>query len=408
MNRRPTILLPRIGLAYLAFVLIGANDAAVGVLLPSMRAHYGLDKGTISFIFLAGTLGYLCGAFSSGLLLLKLGERFFLALGVGSLLLGAGVISATPPFLAVLAVLVLLGFGVAIIDAGLNAYIAGLPRNTALLNYLHAFYGVGALTGPLVATGVLESGLRWNNVYYVWIGMSFAVLAGVLVIFKGAEAPTGEGKAAKGENVLAAALRLRVVWIAALFLLVYVGAEVSLGNWGYSFLTEERGEDTALSGWLVSGYWMGLTVGRIILGRVAERVGNRRMIQGCLVGTIVGVLLVWLVPGSAPSAIGLWVAGFALGPIFPTTIALMSQLVAARVLPSAIGFMASLGSMGAALFPWVAGNLAERVGLWTILPYVIALTTSMLIFWLALQSQPATPEAGPVLEEPLGVSGVSE
>ncbi|HEV2661217.1 MAG TPA: hypothetical protein VGU68_11485, partial [Ktedonobacteraceae bacterium] len=77
------------------------------------------------------------------------------------------------------------------------------------------------------------------------------------------------------------------------------------------------------------------------------------------------------------------------GPIFPTTIALMSKLVSARILPSAIGFLASLGSMGAALFPWLAGNLAQRIGLWSLLPFVMALTVCMLGLWLALQKQPA-------------------
>jgi len=62
-------------------------------------------------------------------------------------------------------------------------------------------------------------------------------------------------------------------------------------------------------------------------------------------------------------------------------------LVSSRILAGAVGFMASLGSMGAALFPWLAGNLAQRVGLWSLLPYVIGLTAVMLCLWIALQGQ---------------------
>ena len=58
----------------------------------------------------------------------------------------------------------------------------------------------------------------------------------------------------------------------------------------------------------------------------------------------------------------------------------MSQLVPSRILASAIGFLASLGSMGAALFPWLAGTLAQAVGLWSLMPYVIALTIAMMVF----------------------------
>ena len=47
-----------------------------------------------------------------------------------------------------------------------------------------------------------------------------------------------------------------------LFLFAYVGIEVSLGSWAFTFLTEERHEAELISGWTVSGYWLGLTVGR--------------------------------------------------------------------------------------------------------------------------------------------------
>jgi fucose permease len=294
-----------------------------------------------------------------------------------------------PPFLVVLLMLLPLGFGVAILDAGLNAYIAGLPRNTALLNYLHAFYGAGALLGPIIASTILAIRLGWNSVYVVWVGMSLLLLTGVALAFKDTTGTSqGVVKAEAKSNVLLTVLRIRIVWVVALFLLFYVGTEVSLGSWSYSFLTEERHGSTLIMGWVVSGYWAGLTLGRLVLARVAQRVGEKRLIQGCLAGIIVGVLLVWLAPGGAIPAIGLCLTGFSLGPIYPTTIALMSRLVSSRLLASAIGFLASLGSMGAALFPWLAGNLAQFIGLWSLLPYVITLTVIMLCLWIVLQTRP--------------------
>jgi fucose permease len=219
--------------------------------------------------------------------------------------------------------------------------------------------------------------------------MSLLLLTGVALAFKDTTGtPQGVVKAEAKSNVLLTVLRIRIVWVVALFLLFYVGTEVSLGSWSYSFLTEERHGSTLIMGWVVSGYWAGLTLGRLVLARVAQRVGEKRLIQGCLAGIIVGVLLVWLAPGGAISAIGLCLTGFSLGPIYPTTIALMSRLVSSRLLPSAIGFLASLGSMGAALFPWLAGNLAQVIGLWSLLPYVITLTVIMLCLWIVLQSRP--------------------
>jgi fucose permease len=309
-------------------------------------------------------------------------------LGAMSFLLGVGTLSLMPPFVVVLIMLLPLGFGVAVIDAGLNAYIAGLPRNTALLNYLHAFYGAGAWLGPVVASAILTIGWGWTSVYLIWVGMSLVLLIGFRLFFNRREVSSQKDVAKTQGNVLLAALKLRIVWIAALFLLFYVGTEVSLGSWSYSFLIEERHGSTLLSGWSVSGYWLGLTLGRLALARVAQRVGNKRLIQSCLLGVVTSVLLIWLVPVQAISPFGLALTGFSLGPIFPTTIALMSNLVSARVLPSAIGFLASLGSMGAALFPWLAGYLGQHIGMWSLLPYVIILTIIMLFLWVSLQKGP--------------------
>jgi len=189
-------------------------------------------------------------------------------------------------------------------------------------------------------------------------------------------------------NVLVAALSVPMVWIAALFMLIYVGAEVSVGSWTYSFLTEERHAPILLAGWMVSGYWIGLTLGRLTLARVTLRIGSERLILGCLVGVVIGALFVWLLPVYAVSAVGLGLIGFSFGPIYPTTIALISDRVSGRILPSVIGFMVSLGSIGAAICPWLAGTLAQRVGLWSLMPYVIILTAAMVLLWRLLQVRP--------------------
>jgi fucose permease len=383
----------QVGLAFSAFILIGANDGALGVLIPSMRLHYGVDKATIGLLFLFQTIGYLIAAFNSGLLVEKLGNRRFLVLGVASFLLGVGALSLMPAYVIVLVMMLPLGFGVAIIDAGLNTYIAGMPRNAALLNYLHAFYGTGALLGPVVASAILALRWGWNSVYIVWIGMSLVLLIGFQLVFKEQNIPLQEDAATKPKsNVLVAALRVPIVWVAALFMLIYVGAEVSVGSWSYSFLTEERHASILLAGWMVSGYWIGLTLGRLTLARVALRVGSERLIRGCLVGVVIGVLLVWLFPVYAVSAVGLGLIGFSFGPIYPTTIALISNKVSGRILPSVIGFMVSLGSVGAAVCPWLAGMLAEHVGLWSLMPYVIILTAAMVLLWQVLQVRPHVPQ----------------
>ena len=380
----------KIALTFVAFILIGCNDATLGVLIPSVRAFYQIDAVTLSWLFLATTMGYLSASLNTGLLMVKLGERRFLLLSLVIFSLGMTLYGLRPPYALFLCSGLVVGFGGGMIDAGLNAYIASLPNNGRLLNYLHAFYGIGALLGPLVASGLLALALGWQATYLVWLALALLILLSIWFVFRPHEQllqkqPETESQA---NNLLRATLRLRGVWLAAFFLLFYVGAEVGLGNWGYSFLTLARSGPALFSAWVISGYWCGLTLGRLTLANLIPRLGIRRMITLCLGGTVLGVLLAWVLPGIWGAACGFCLIGFALGPLYPTMIALMPQLVAPRLVSSAIGFLACLGCSGGALFPWLAGNLVQHLGYWTLLPFALVLTLLMWGVWLMLKRVP--------------------
>jgi fucose permease len=375
----------KLGLAFFAFILVGANDGAVGVLIPSFMKQYSVNAATISLVFLASAFGYLIASFNVGLLMEKIGNWQALIVGFLLLLISTSTLMFLPPFALLLASFFLLGMAVAIIDPGLNIYVANLPNNTALLNYLHAFYGVGAWLGPIIASTLLALSFGWNSVYLVWFIIGLLLIVSFAVVFNDWQVPHQKEEAGQ-KSSLSLVLSLRYVWIGAFFLLFYVGGEVSLGNWSYSLLTRGRGGLPLISGWIVSGYWLGLTLGRLLLGSVAKRIGDKKLIQFCLIGVIVGLLIIWIAPVALISAVGLFITGFCLGPLFPTMIAVMSRILPSRILASAIGFLVSLGSMGAALFPWIMGNLAQRIGLWFLLPFCILLIGIQLVLWLVLQN----------------------
>lgn len=67
----------------------------------------------------------------------------------------------------------------------------------------------------------------------------------------------------------------RITWICAMFLLGYVGTEVALGGWIVKFMLEVRKGGDFASGMVATGYWMGITVGRVILGFVTPRLGEK-------------------------------------------------------------------------------------------------------------------------------------
>jgi fucose permease len=382
---------PLIGLAFFGFVLIGAMGGTSGVLLPSQIAYYYVNTSTIGLLFFALSIGYVLSAGSIGFLIQKLGQHWYLTLGSALCMVSTLAFSLKPPFLLALVTNLFLGFGAGIIDTGFNALISSLPRRTQLLNYLHAFYGMGALLGPLIASTFLSIHWEWNTVYLVWCSMSLLQLIGCLVLLRpqslSISAPQNEHNHSR--NTLGAVLKIGPVWLAILFLFLYVGVETSVGNWSYTFLLEDRHQATLLAGWIVSAYWLALTLGRFFVNPIAERfqMSIEAVVYCSLVGTGIGGLLIWLLPGGLAAMLGICLIGFFLSPLFASTIVVIPRLVPSYLVPSTIGLLLGTSVIGGAFFPWLVGTLAQYVGIWMLLPSILTLTILMCVNWWAMMKK---------------------
>ena len=97
-------------------------------------------------------------------------------------------------------------------------------------------------------------------------------------------------------KAIARAFKNRTTLVGALFVFAYQGAEVSESGWFISYLIDYRNGDPAHVGYVTSGFWAGITLGRFVLTHLARRVGEKRFVYGLGIGVIAFQLLAWLVP----------------------------------------------------------------------------------------------------------------
>lgn len=93
--------------------------------------------------------------------------------------------------------------------------------------------------------------------------------------FRAANPRTSGTKDNRMKEALVRLPHARVTWLCAIFLLGYVGIEVALGGWIVKFMLEVRDGGDFASGMTATGFWMGITVGRIILGFITPRLGEK-------------------------------------------------------------------------------------------------------------------------------------
>ena len=129
---------------------------------------------------------------------------------------------------------------------------------------------------------------------------------------------TGEVYRAKNPIIVSAggnsrtkeAMLNSITWICALFLLGYVGTEVSLGGWLVSFMLRVREGGEFESGLVLTGFWLGITVGRVTLGFVTGKIGEKLAISFYLIISMALEICFWLIPSFVASAIFAGFLGF--------------------------------------------------------------------------------------------------
>lgn len=367
--------------AFLAFVSLGLPDGVLGVAWPSVRRSFDLPLSQLGPLLAAAMTGYLVSSFSSGALVARV--------GVGRVLLWSSAVTTTasltyalaPAWPAMLAGGLLTGLGAGAIDAGINAH-AAVSFSPRVVSWLHAFYGVGAMAGPILMTAAVTGRLGWRGGY----GLIAVLLAAMTVCFAATarlwSAPSGTRGARAPETASAGivgTLRRPMVWMGIALFFLYTGLEVTAGQWAYSLLTEGRGMSAATAGTWVSVYWGSLTAGRLAVGALSTRLLATALLRVGMMGAPIGALLLSAWTGALGSLLALAVLGFSFAGIFPLLISETPARLGTAATSHAVGFQVAAAYLGVAALPGLVGVLAARVGLEVTGPFLVAGTVGLLV-----------------------------
>lgn len=208
-----------------------------------IERYYAIGYTVVSLLFLASFVGYMAAALSSNLIHHRFGQRGVAIIAPLSRLIGYIIIALHPPYPLLPVVMLLPGFGNGLEDSAWNAFVGGLQDANQLLGILHGAYGAGATIAPLIATTMVTRAtpaLEWYAYYYIMIGLSVLEACLTSIAFWRADAVSYKHKYASEQadgarTTTRTVLREPITWMVALFLLGYVGAEVSLGGWITTF-----------------------------------------------------------------------------------------------------------------------------------------------------------------------------
>jgi MFS transporter, FHS family, L-fucose permease len=342
----------------MSFFALGMITAALGPALPDLAANASSNLATLGAIFTALFLGGFIAQLLAGPLNDRLGQRPVLLAGIGLLAAGTGGVAMSHALPLTLACALVAGLGHGAVDVSTNVLIAKVfaARSTSALNLLNVFFGVGAFAGPLIAGLTLRI---WGTALpALWLGTGLTLIQ-VPFVRRLAGAPRlvqHDDPAAPG------LLRSPLLWVFGSLLLLYVGTEMGIGGWTTTYMERTTSIGAAAAALVTASFWLALTGGRVAGTLIGVRAAAGGLLRLSLAGALAGAVLLALSPGhTALTVLAVILIGFCFGPIFPTTLALVTATFQ-RTPGTAASIVVAMGSLGGMLLPWLQGALLESRG----------------------------------------------
>lgn len=353
---------------YLSFISLGLPDSLLGSAWPAMNVSLnaplwgaGLVQMLISFCTIISSL-------NSAKLIRRFGTGKLTAISVATTALALLGFSLAKNYAFLLLMAVPLGLGAGAVDAGLNNYVA-LHCEAKHMSWLHCFWGVGTIIGPMILSAVLRVGGSWATGYRA-VGLIqcavSALLFATLGMWKRGNIQQEE-HSAKALSVWEV-LSLPGAKAGMVTFLCYCAVESTLGLWGATYISQVRGVDEATAASFGAMFYIGITVGRAISGFMAMKLLPKQMVRVGQALLALGCICMMIPAGSTLSGIGLVVCGLGCAPIYPNIIQDTPVNYGTENSQAAIGVQMAFAYVGSTFLPSIFGALAGVDG-YGLLPY---------------------------------------
>ncbi|WP_422480062.1 MFS transporter [Pleomorphochaeta sp. DL1XJH-081] len=355
-------------LIYVAFISLGLPDALLGAGWPVMQSDLGVPIGFAGILQMVIAGGTITSSLFSGRILRRFGTGLTTAVSVGMTALALFGYASSPSFFWLILAAIPLGLGAGSVDAGLNSYVAAHYQSRHM-SWLHSFWGLGALLGPLVLANFLSKGMPWRQGYRT-IAYFQSILLVILVIalplwakVHGHKSKSNDRDLIHAHPSIRSLLRIRGVWSAMLTFFMYTGVEATMGLWGGSYLFNVEALSAVESATWVSVFYASITAGRFINGFATYRLSNHRLILIGEFTILIGIAMIILPFPLAATLVGFVLVGLGCAPIFPSMQHATPDHFGMEHAQDLIGLQMAAAYIGTLLLPPLFGFFAERFSL---------------------------------------------
>lgn len=349
---------------YLIFISLGLPDSLLGSGWPTMHAAFGVPSSYAGYVSMAISFMTIISALLSPRMIRKLHTKWIVIVSVAFTILGLIGFSFSTSYAMLFLFVIPYGLGAGAIDASVNHYVAN-NYSSSVMNFLHCFYGVGAVISPNIMAAAL-SHARWNEGYrwtaYIQSGILLIVILS-LPLWKKNNNDVDEDDKESAE--IKETLKVPGVILTLIAFFAYCSGEATCFLWTSSYFA---GTKEGLSEGMIASFgsliFGGLMLGRLISGFISNKLGDRLLIRIGIATEFLGIVMVMLpLEHYLPAAIGFVVIGTGMGPVYPAIQHMAPANFGKKYSAAVIGLQMASAYAGSTFMPMVFGNLQQFVGI---------------------------------------------
>jgi len=276
-------------------------------------------------------------------------------------------------------IMFIMGLGGGIMESATTTLMLKLHSDNTrgIVTLSQAFFCIGAIAGGFIAGVAFGNNISWRVVVYIVAGVSSIGL--VLQGFADYGIAKTEPSAGGTEEKMSLHDFLSPVFIALCVLLfIYVYYETAIASWIPYTMKSYFGTTEPVPQWTLSGFWVMMIIGRLLLTKVPEQWNSITMIT-ILYGVLVPITLLLLFVKNSGAAVVLYLMfGGACAVIWPLIVAVIGSIFKKNT-GTFVGLAIAAGATGAGLAPILSGITIEN---WGVVPHFIVVGVMIVLSFL--------------------------
>jgi MFS family permease len=360
--------------ACLAITMFGITCVAIGTINEYLTQSFEVDKIFIGLLASLFATGALIGSVSFGPIVDRFGYKIILIFSLLLLFVGFEVIGRTANLNVIRAMVFLFGLGGGVINGGTSALVSDLnpDKKGAYLSILGVFWGVGALSFPLITSVLLKIGMDYSAIL-ILIGLFVLIPIAMFALLKCPPAKNSEGIPYRKYVEM---IKNPAILLIAFFLFFQSGFETLVTTWTPKYFLEMYALDTQTAILSLTVMSISLTVSRILLGYVLKKVENWKVVMAGLFVVIAGFLLMRF-GGSFPvGLIGIALVGAGASATIPVMLGYVGAMYP-EISGAAFSLVLFIALTGNAILNAIGGVVFETYHIGSFIAFMIGISVVM-------------------------------